>query len=356
MKKLFIYKFIFNTNNGKFRYSFIFPVLGLLIGAYSIFMTFSIMNGMQKNISKKINILNYNYSSEFIDTSKCSYDNYGYSKMVMLTNDEYISEDMLVELYIYEDKDNILNNLSQYLTINNHENIKGIIIGDQLAEKLNVSLNDTVKIISPLDLKVTTGYVPEYYTTINDIFSLDLLDYDHKYALTFDSNINMFLNNDIQGKYFSSKQCIDNTYNENNNLIVSAISIEKKVYTGLGFFLVLISCIMMFNIMTMVYIDKEEQLNYLNIIGLNKKVISQIIIMKNLILSSVFTSLGYLLSEITIYLNYEYELFSLLFSKLPMKITPMNIDFISLLVIFLFINILVVMFASLPFYLRGKIS
>ena len=139
MKKLFIYKFIFNTNNGKFRYSFIFPVLGLLIGAYSIFMTFSIMNGMQKNISKKINILNYNYSSEFIDTSKCSYDNYGYSKMVMLTNDEYISEDMLVELYIYEDKDNILNNLSQYLTINNHENIKGIIIGDQLAEKLNVS-------------------------------------------------------------------------------------------------------------------------------------------------------------------------------------------------------------------------
>ena len=35
--------------------------------------------------------------------------------MVMLTNDEYISEDMLVELYIYEDKDNILNNLSQYL-------------------------------------------------------------------------------------------------------------------------------------------------------------------------------------------------------------------------------------------------
>ena len=46
----YLYKIFFKGKNGIFRKAFIFPILSMLIGSYIIFMTISIMDGMEKNI------------------------------------------------------------------------------------------------------------------------------------------------------------------------------------------------------------------------------------------------------------------------------------------------------------------
>ena len=61
MKFQLIQKFFLTTINGKFRYSFLLPILGAIIGSYIIFITLSIMNGMGKEIEEKLNSLQYNY-------------------------------------------------------------------------------------------------------------------------------------------------------------------------------------------------------------------------------------------------------------------------------------------------------
>ena len=46
MKKIYlILKFFITTINGKMRFSFLYPMVGIFIGSYSIFSTFSIMIG-----------------------------------------------------------------------------------------------------------------------------------------------------------------------------------------------------------------------------------------------------------------------------------------------------------------------
>ena len=59
MKLKYIFKFLFYTDNGSKRLSLIFPAVGLLLGSYMIFITYSIMNGLETAIDSKLSSFNY---------------------------------------------------------------------------------------------------------------------------------------------------------------------------------------------------------------------------------------------------------------------------------------------------------
>ena len=99
-----------------------------------------------------------------------------------------------------------------------------------------------------------------------------------------------------QSSYFKFK-LIEN----DNNLIVDALGLEKRIYTLLGYLLIVISCLMIFNVMTISLMDKEKQFHFLNIIGITKTSIFKVLIIKNTIMSFVVTILGYVIAELVIF-------------------------------------------------------
>ena len=88
------------------------------------------------------------------------------------------------------------------------------------------------------------------------------------------------------------------------------------------------------------------------VIGLDNFNILKIMLIFNSLTSFVFTLVGYLLSELTIFCNYYYGLFDVLFKSLPFKISPMNISIYELVVIYLCINFLIISFSTFPYKLR----
>ena len=60
----YIILFIFKSPKGKVRKSFIFPIVGIFMGSYIIYMTFAIMDGMENHIYNRMNSFNYPYYIE----------------------------------------------------------------------------------------------------------------------------------------------------------------------------------------------------------------------------------------------------------------------------------------------------
>ena len=76
MKYFYTIKFILTSEKGNFRYTYIFPLLGTLVGSYIIFMIYSIMNSMEYQIEGRLNAFHYRYYLETnISDYNCEGDN-----------------------------------------------------------------------------------------------------------------------------------------------------------------------------------------------------------------------------------------------------------------------------------------
>ena len=77
MKLKYIFKFLFYTSDGNKRLSLLFPSIGVLLGSYMIFITYSIMNGLETTIEDKLSSFNYKY---MINENKLNYHNNNFDK------------------------------------------------------------------------------------------------------------------------------------------------------------------------------------------------------------------------------------------------------------------------------------
>ena len=109
-------------------------------------------------------------------------------------------------------------------------------------------------------------------------------------------------------------------------------------------------------ILPAILIEKHKQFYFINIIGLSGKTGFKIVLIQNIIISLVFTSIGYLLADLTIYLNYNYNFFGQIFDFLPFKILPMNIGLYNVILIFILTNLFIIISSTLPFMIRKKIQ
>ena len=70
--------------------------------------------------------------------------------------------------------------------------------------------------------------------------------------------------------------------------------------------------------------------------------------------SLFFTIVGYFLANLTIYLNFKYNYFNLIFSSLPFKILPMNIELYTMLTILFFMNLFIVLSSTIPYLISKR--
>jgi len=306
---------------------------------------------MEKEIEGKINAFNYKYiysSQDNHNEDNTIYDNAGYNKIVY---SEQSFHKRFSELIVYDNIDHFIDKIDSYLVKYDKKNQNsGLFIGKEISNNLGLAIGDSLEVFFPTGVNLVTSFVPSKVFFISGIYNLNIFDFDSRYIIASNIAINdMDATNQL---YYSDTKVIENPNDNNDDVLISAIQLEKKLYTSLSFILIIISCIMIFNIMIMVMIDKRKQIDYLNIIGLDNFNILKIMFIFNSLTSFVFTLVGYLLSELTIFCNYYYGLFDVLFESLPFKISPMNISIYEFVFIYLCINFLIISFSTFPYKLR----
>ena len=339
------------VENGSFRFSFLFPIISTIIGTYIIFMIFSIMNGVNNQIEDRINSFHYKYYySENIST-------------INTQNSKYIKGNNEIVYYEEKTQKKIVNyfqieNLSNYIKdkigsyiISKSDQLSNndILIGDEFADKYNLSIGDSIQLYFPSYLNISTTFIPSQMKKISGIYNIDLMDYDRNTIIaSFDNSYNKSTEYNY---YFDSIDNYDVHYKENvilSNMIIKGMKLEKKIYYFFGFIAVIISFFMLFQINMQFIKEKSRQLSLVSILGMsNNKIVSTMLI-TNLFITINSTFIGYGLSNLTIYLYLKYNLFYFLYDALPFEVIYINLFDFEVLIILGVINLLAVISSIVP--------
>ena len=348
----YILKFLFKKENGKFRISYVFPIIASISGSYIIFMIFSIMNGMGNQIENRINSFHYKYyyQTDEIAGSNININklNKGNSKIVYVN---HYNLRKLLNLFEFRDFNKYIETkINEYLIIDNKNlSESDIIIGDDLALELNLNLGDSLEIYYPSDMNLSTHIVPSEFKSIIGIFNIDLLEHDKNTIIGSLNEYQKPLQN--FNYYFDVSDNNDSNYNNNiilSNLIIKGLNLEKKIYYFFGFLVIIISCFMLFQINLQFIKEKMKQLSLIAVLGFKKNHISLILLLNNLIFISFMCICGIFFTNLTIFFNLEYNMFQFVYNALPFDVMYISILNIETLLILIIINFITIISSILP--------
>ena len=223
------------------------PMAGVALGTVTILLTFAIMDGLEQDIFGTLKsfsggtIININDISskdndvvvKYLNSNNLYYSKFIERKAIIQMDDK----SRIVNMRAFNNLNLILKKISDNPE-NSYDN-KSLIIGEELSNRLNISFHDSVKILSPLDLKFSTTFIPQKILIVDNIFSTRLMDFDLNYIFIPYSigeelfkksgNIGYYLTDDIEfPKFISSIKGIKNEkWDEIHKSLVGAIKLEK---------------------------------------------------------------------------------------------------------------------------------
>jgi len=354
--KLFI-KFFSTSTNGKFRKSILLHMICIFIGSLAIFLTFTIMDGMQNEIFEKITSFNYKYST-YLDSNKKNklknINNTGVESIMKINGKNFST---FINTYAFNDFHNFINNkIAKHLLydkINYNDN--SIIIGESFSKTYNVNLGDSLIIGDITQINPINGYFKKDKYVVDNIYSFLFLNHDLNncyipYKKDFlDRSTNLA---------FSDNIINETLYTTNNltsyNSLINAIKLEKYLYTGIGFIVVFISCIMIFNNTIMLILEKLKQKIILNTLGINNLYIP--IILFNAFITFIVLILSLSTTLMLIMLNDKYLLLSYIFINSPFKSIPMDINFDKTIISIFIILLMTIISTILSYKSLNKID
>ena len=352
-------RFLFPRNGFRSNTINFISFVGLFIGAASIVLSISVLNGFQgilQNEAKKLygdylvedlQNLNFKNTSQDLNIDKMS--------LSIFQEDEF--------LIIAQNKQNIIEfksvsneSLNSFYDLNLQNNFKNlstdeIIIGKSLANRLNLNIGDKIQIVSK-DFKLNSLSLPDIYQfKVSNIFSNRILRSDD--FLVFGVNKEIFRNNNISievngaisGKRNQSLTFL--SWKDRNRQLFEATEIEKKITF---FTLLLIIVVASFNLCSSIMQISSQKIRDLAIfssIGMKKNDIKKIFIIYSYLIG--FTALcgGILFALLLIFLQNKLSIIKLssefyLVDTLPMQIYPADIIWLlmgSILLIGIFTSI-----------------
>ncbi len=343
-ERLLIFRFLFSKKSDGYVSIFAwFSIIGISLGVASIIIVMSVMNGFRIDLTNRIiglnshlNIYSYNEKIDnnnlnllFKNLDKTSYDNYYKS---LETNGLIIKKDdskgVLIKGYdIYNKNHYLFNSLIKGELINNNNQV---IIGDSLANILNVTLGDKIKIAIPKTDNTILGNIPRFKTLeIIGIFDLGLYEYDSNliflssnlvrklilYENTFYNKIEFFIKDPNNVDEFKDLiQSYIARYNLNyysvswkdiNKTLINALKIEKNVMFIILSLIILVASLNIISGLIIFVKEKNKDIGILKTIGMPNKSIVKIFftigIFIGLVGSIIGLSLGIIFS-----VNIEY--------------------------------------------------
>jgi len=352
-------------------------ILGVTIGVAALIVVLSVFNGFgslvtkylmnfephlraqviseegEKNIQQLYNLLNDLKETEgftpFVN-GKVLVFNKGLTKVINLKG---IEKDLA---------DNVYNFSSSILygsdEIASTKPVPKVIIGIQLADKMQAITGDTLTLISPLGIEkaVTQFSMPlTKKVVITGIYSSNNNDYDAGYIIT-DIEFARFLlgyKKSIQGfevrlkdsdDAFAVKNFLEENLSETDFSIKTWFDFHQELYSVMKIerwtaylILMLIIAVATFNTLgslSMSVIEKRRDIGILSAMGISEKSILRIFMFEGILIGIVGTLLGVLLGYFICYLQIEYNIYPLdpaqyKVDSLPLELRLSDFFFVS---------------------------
>jgi lipoprotein-releasing system permease protein len=339
--------------------------LGLFIGAASIVLSIAVLNGFQNVLGDETKKLYGDYI--FLDTNEDFVRNIDSDfKYSPFSEEEFFllkgNKQSLIKLKtVFTDQIDNFYDLDR-LNSNSLGN-SDIIIGKSLAEKMSISIGDSISIYDTNLAVNNVTIIPHKKLFVKDIYNNRILRSDEFLAFnSFDKNNlpNEFTGIEIlgnieslSGKYSEDKLI---SWKDRNKQLFDATEIEKKITFFTLFLIIIVASFNLSSSIVQISTKKTREMAILNAFGMTERKISMVFLTYGYLLSLTAIIGGVLLSSLFIILQNQFGFIMLnpefyLVEKLPMKI---GFKEISLLISFSII--IVGIFASLPLMIMKKIN
>ena len=358
------------SGSGPSRLNGWISIIGMIIGAFSIIISLSIMNGFEKRVINKL--IGFEGDLRITANSNSNFEQI-YSEIAA---DPLIDEALLYRerIGLIFDKNNSkrivtfksinMENLNEFYNIDfinnaNDINQKSIAIGYLLAQRLNVDIGDQLSIMSPIDQSTSIGLPALIDVTVSKIFNSEVLDFDDRIVFISeeigkklflrkqnydgidirlkDRNDLSYLKYDLENKYINFSI---NTWEDLHKSLINAMKLERLGALAVLCLIILVSSFNLVSTLVLVIIRKIREIGILRALGSTNRDIRKIILFQGALIGGVGIFIGILASLIIILLQNRYGIIPI----------PSDIYFINQLPMIFYPNdVFVVMFISLIF-------
>ncbi|MFL2510713.1 MAG: ABC transporter permease [Candidatus Neomarinimicrobiota bacterium] len=333
--------------------------LGLFIGATSIVLSISVLNGFQDILKSEYTKLYGQFLIEdYDDQADKSIKNY-----LDLNNSSYSINSVDELLIIAQNKQSLIElksvtnqSIIDFYDLNlkeNHEILSGneIIIGNSLASRLNLDIGDKVQIISK-DFKFNSFGIPEIKEVVvvnvftNRILKADdslifgIINESKNKNLSFEFNNSEVLTSNLSSKILSWK--------DRNQQLFEATEIEKKITFFTLSLIILVASFNLSSSIMQITSKKLKDLAVLMSLGMNKSGIKIIFIIYSYLIGAGAILLGISFAVLIIFIQNTHSLINLNPEFYLVDTLPMNIFIGDILFLLAGSLVLVGIFSLIP--------
>ena len=348
-------------------------IIGMIIGAFAILISLSVMNGFEKRVIEKL----IGFEGDIRITSNV--DNNLEKIFNEINSDPSIDKALLYKerigmIFAENDSKRIvtfksidIENLDSFYNIDfinkGIDNAgQSIVIGNLLAQRLNVSVGDPLTIMSPIDQSSSLGLPILLDVKVGKIFNSQVLDFDDRIV---------FINKEMGNRIFLRKKNYDGidlrlidrknlssivlkikndfknisvySWEDLHKALINAMRLERLGALAVLCLIILVSSFNLISTLVLVIIQKIRQIGILRAIGVSNLDIRKIIVTQGVLIGGVGVFIGALLSILLIRIQNIYGVIPIpsdiyFISELPMIINFNDIflvSFISLIFIIL---------------------
>jgi len=347
---LFLIKKLFISKNSSlvFRLTNLVTIISLSLGVASLNIVMSSIDGFESEISKKLSNLN-GYSSinhlfedEIIQNEfdqPFILDKVPYLEKVALLKSKSDSKSIIINAYPINDFNKI--RLFKSFDTNKIKN-ESIVVGKRLADNLNLKLGDQVVIFNPKKLENFSNQNRYDFFTVADIYNSGIPEFDERNIFTSLENLQKFysIENYISGwiSIDPSDNIIDYPFYEMTiydkySSLFEWINTQKWPILFIFSLIAVVSFFGLLSSLSILFDEKKMDFTILKIYGLSQKSISKIFIFQSMILASIGSTIGILLSYVIIQLQNEFKLISIEQNIYFVDYLPMEFNFSNSLLI-----------------------
>ena len=360
----FLIKRLFTSKNSSlvFRLTNFITILSLSLGVASLSIVVSSIDGFESKISEKLSNLNgYSTINHLFEDEISQEDNY----QSLASNDIPYFEKVALLKSINETQTVVINSFSisdfdkmeifDSLDIN-LLNSKSIIIGKSLAKKLDVQLEDQVVIINPDKLDNLSIKDKYDFFKIDFIYDSGIPDFDERNVFTSLNSLQQFFNakNNISGwiKIKPDNSTVEYPFYEMTiydkySSLFEWIDTQKWPIFFIFSLIALVSFFGLLSSLSILFDEKKMDFSILKVYGLSNKSISIIFISQSILLATIGSILGVLLSYFIIQIQNKFKFISIEENIYFVDYLPMNFNLNISLAIILISIILSIIISSL---------
>ena len=347
---LFLIKKLFISKNSSlvFRLTNLVTIISLSLGVASLNIVMSSIDGFESEISKKLSNLN-GYSSinhlfedEIIQNEfdqPFILDKVPYLEKVALLKSKSDSQSIIINAYPINDFNKI--RLFKSFDTNKIKN-ESIVVGKRLADNLNLKLGDQVVIFNPKNLENFSNQNRYDFFKVAHIYNSGIPEFDKRNIFTSLENLQKFysIENYISGwiSIDPSDNIIDYPFYEMTiydkySSLFEWINTQKWPILFIFSLIAVVSFFGLLSSLSILFDEKKMDFTILKIYGLSHKSISKIFIFQSMILASIGSTIGILLSYVIIQLQNEFKVISIEQNIYFVDYLPMEFDFSNSLLI-----------------------